>query len=452
MSDGSGSQAAGAGSGVADRSERLPREIWVLVAAAFVIAIGYGLVAPALPAFARSFDVGVTAASVVVSLFAVFRLGFAPASGRLVGRFGELRVYVVGLSLSALSTGATAFAADYWQLLIFRGMGGIGSTMFTVSAISLLVRLAPPHLRGRASGMWATGFLLGNIAGPLLGGLLIAVSLRAPFVVYAVALVVALVLTGLLLRGRTGPATATDPEAMPAATFRSALGHPTYRAALAASFANGWAVFGVRVALVPLFVVEVLRQQESWAGYALAVFAAGNAATLLAAGRFADRRGRRPPVLAGLVISAVGMAWLGFTESLPIFLGVSLLTGIGSGLVNPPMTAAVADVIGSKARGGTVLAGFQMAADLGAILGPVLAGAVAELSGFGAAFALTGAISALALVFWLRAPETLPARAAAPSAEGAPGGSAPGTTALEEAAPGTAPQDLPSARPAGPAA
>lgn len=42
--------------------ERIPREIRVLIAAAFVIAIGFGLVAPILPQFARAFDVGVTAA------------------------------------------------------------------------------------------------------------------------------------------------------------------------------------------------------------------------------------------------------------------------------------------------------------------------------------------------------------------------------------------------------
>ena len=48
----------------------IPREIRVLIAAAFVIAIGFGLVAPVLPAYARSFDVGVAAASVIVSAFA----------------------------------------------------------------------------------------------------------------------------------------------------------------------------------------------------------------------------------------------------------------------------------------------------------------------------------------------------------------------------------------------
>ena len=145
---------------------RLPREIRVLAAAAFVIAIGYGLVAPALPTFARSFDVGVTAASAVISAFALFRLVFAPVSGRLVSRVGELRTYLPRARDRRGVHGACAFAAEYWQLLVFRSLGGIGSTMFTVASVSMLVRFAPAEMRGQASGLWATGFLLGNLAGP----------------------------------------------------------------------------------------------------------------------------------------------------------------------------------------------------------------------------------------------------------------------------------------------
>ncbi|KNC18626.1 arabinose ABC transporter permease, partial [Arthrobacter sp. RIT-PI-e] len=114
---------------------RTPREIKVLISAAFVIAIGFGLVAPVLPQFALSFDVGVTASALIVSAFAFTRLIFAPAGGRLVERVGERPVYLVGLIIVALSTAACAFAAEYWQLLLFRALGGIGSTMFTVSAM-----------------------------------------------------------------------------------------------------------------------------------------------------------------------------------------------------------------------------------------------------------------------------------------------------------------------------
>ena len=194
-----------------------------------------------------------------------------------------------------------------------------------------------------------------------------------------------------------------------------ALRHRAYRAALVAGFANGWTVFGVRVALVPLLVVEVLRQPESWSGMALAVFAAGNAITLVVTGRITDRVGRRPPILVGLAVAGLATGALGFVTAPPLFLAVSLVAGMGSGLVNPPLNAAVADVIGSRARGGTVLAGFQMASDTGAIIGPVLAGALAEAVGFPAAFvADRGGHAGRAGVLGRARPETLAGSVAVP--------------------------------------
>ncbi|HKR48964.1 MAG TPA: MFS transporter [Pseudonocardiaceae bacterium] len=393
--------------GAAQVAPRLPREVWVLVVVIFVIAIGYGIVAPALPTFARSFDVSVTAASIVVSAFAFMRLAFAPASGKLISAFGERPVYVWGITLVGLSTGACAFAAGYWQLLVLRALGGIGSTMFTVSAIALLIRLTPPALRGRSTGLWSAGFLLGGVTGPLVGAGLITISLRAPFVVYAVALFIAATVAWLFLR-RSTLVDAIPAGDVPALTVREALGHPAYRAALVSNFAHGWALFGVRVSLVPLFVVEVLHRGASLAGLALSVFAVGNVATLMFSGRLADSIGRRRPMVAGLVVTGSATIWLGFTGGVPEFLAAALIAGAGTGLIAPAQGATVADVIGSQAKGGPVLAAFQMTADIGAILGPITAGLLADHLSYSAAFAVTGAISLLAAVAWLRAPETLP--------------------------------------------
>ena len=388
---------------------RLPREVWVLVVVSFVIALGFGLVAPALPGFARSFDVSVTAASIVVSAFAFMRLAFAPASGKLVSRLGERPVYIWGITLVGLSTGACALAAEYWQLLVLRSLGGIGSTMFTVSAVALLIRLTPPPMRGRATGLWASSFLLGNVTGPLVGGGLIGISLRAPFVVYAIALFVAAAVAWIFLRHSPllGAVAATD---HPEITVREALRHPTYRAALASNFATGWVLFGVRISLVPLFIVEVLHQAESMAGVALSVFAAGNVAVLLVSGRLADSIGRRLPMLVGLLIAGVATIWLGFSDGLAEFMVATVVAGMGAGLITPPQGAAVADVIGSKAKGGPVLAAYQMAADIGAIIGPVATGVLADQVSYTAAFVLTGSVSLLAALVWLAASETLPPR------------------------------------------
>jgi MFS family permease len=70
--------------------------------------------------------------------------------------------------------------------------------------------------------------------------------------------------------------------------------------------------------------------------------------------------------------------------------------------------AAVADIVGSKARGGTAVATFQMTSDFGAILGSLAVGQIAQYMSYGSAFAFSGAILLAAAVFWIFAPETRP--------------------------------------------
>ncbi|MCC3269940.1 MFS transporter [Arthrobacter gengyunqii] len=417
----------------------IPREIKVLIAAAFVIALGFGLVAPVLPQFAQSFNVGVAASSVIVSAFAFTRLIFAPAGGALLEKFGERPVYIAGLLIVAASTAACAFAESYWQLLVFRGLGGIGSTMFTISAMALIIRLAKPAVRGRVSGAYASSFLLGNILGPLAGGLLAGFGLRVPFLVYAGALVVASAVVAFQLKDARLASGAPKPAARPVLTVREALGDSAYRAALASSFANGWSSFGVRNSLLPLFAAAALSAGPEIAGISLTAFAAGTAVVLTFSGRLADGWGRRPLVLTGLAVNAAATAAIGFSTSVPMFLVVSAIAGMGTGLLNPAQQAAVGDVVGNDRSGGKVLATFQMASDSGAIVGPILAGLLADSLGFNWAFGVTGAIVVMACFAWIGARETLQTEAestvppAAPEPGAGPDASAgPGGTTIKE--------------------
>ena len=93
-----------------------------------------------------------------------------------------------------------------------------------------------------------------------------------------------------------------------------ALADSAYRAALFSSFANGWATFGVRMATVPLFAVAALGAGPEAAGWALAVFAAGNAVALTFSGRLADSLGRKPLMIAGLVVTGTATAGIGLTH------------------------------------------------------------------------------------------------------------------------------------------
>lgn len=389
--------------------EKLPRDIKVMLAAAFLIALGFGLVAPVLPQFATTFDVGATAAAVIVSIFALMRLVFAPAGGALIGRLGERPVYVGGLLIVAASTAACAFAQDYWQLLVFRGLGGVGSVMFTVASMALVVRLAPPESRGRVSGAYASAFLIGNVCGPVVGGLLAGFGLRVPFLAYAAALVLAAAVVQTQLSHKTAGSRAAGAH-LPDMRFSEAMGLGAYRSALLSSFANGWATFGVRMATVPLFAVTALGSGPEAAGLALAVFAAGNAAALAFSGRLADSLGRRPMMVSGLLVTGISTASIGLTHDLGWFLAASALAGVGAGILGPAQQASVADVIGNKRSGGRVLAAYQMTSDIGAILGPVLAGVLADRLGYGWAFAVTGGVLVLAAAAWTVTPEPLKIR------------------------------------------
>ncbi|CAL8898384.1 MFS transporter [Kocuria varians] len=387
--------------------EKVPQPIKVLIAAAFVIALGYGIVAPVLPQFASSFGVGVAAASAVISAFALCRLVFAPASGAVVNRLGERPTYLIGLIVVALSSAATAFAQSYWQLLLFRGLGGIGSTMFTVSAMGLIVRLSPRTMRGRVSGYYATAFLLGGILGPVLGGALAGLGMHAPFLIYAGALFVAVLVVWVRLKDETLGSKGAG-AAQPAMRVREALDVGAYRAALASSFSTGWTAMGVRVALVPLLATQIVGDGPAVAGLALALFAVGNASALTVTGRLTDRMGRKPLVLTGLVLCGLATIGVGLSTTVIAFSVLSLLAGVGSGTLNPGQQAAVADVIGPDRAGGKVLSRYQMCADAGQIAGPVLAGALADSAGFGWAFGVSGSLMLLAALAWLPVRETLP--------------------------------------------
>ncbi|WP_297622733.1 MFS transporter [Nocardia sp.] len=376
----------------------------MLFGAALVIELGFGLVTPVLPQFARSFGVDIASTSAIVSAYALMRLLFAPVSGRLVQQLGERSVYVSGLLIIACSAGASAFARNYWQLLALQSVGGIGSTMFTVSSMALLIRMSPTHERGRVSALWSTYFLIGSMSGPIVGGVLAGFGLRVPFVAFATALVVVGIAVHFGLRNSqiVSPIPASEGAAR---TFRQVLSLPGYRALLWSNFTSGVALFGVRMALVPLLVTEALGQSARMAGVTLTVFAVGTAAALSGSGRFSDKFGRRPLLIAGTLISGLGTAASAMVPTVPWLLAMSFLAGSGCGMFTPAQQAALADLMGPKVHGGSMLAGFQMSGDLGVVLGPIAIGAVAQHLSFGFGLWLAGALLATASTVWAIVPE-----------------------------------------------
>ncbi len=366
-------------------SSGLPREVYVLGLIAFCVAVGFGVLVPVLPVFARSFGVDNFAVGAVVSAFAAMRLATSPFCGRLINALGERIVMATGIFIVALSSGVAGISHSYVQLLVLRGVGGIGSAMFTVSATTLLLTSVEPGLRGRAAGFFQAGFLLGGMAGPAIGGLLSAISLTAPFFFYAATLAVAGTVGLVLLRtrseGRTG-------EALPVVPFRQVLRDRRYQAACVTNLAQGWTSFGVRSTLVPVLVVEVLHRPTSWTGIAFACAAVAQTVAVGPAGRFVDTVGRRPAMIAGGTLAGLSILAVPFAPSIGLLIVALCLYGVAAAFLGTAPAASVGDAAGG--RGGTAVAVFSMCSDVGAIVGPLVAGLLADSFSYPVAFAVGG--------------------------------------------------------------
>ena len=414
----------------------MPREVPVLAAIAFAVAVGFGVVAPAIPVFAREFGVGHTAAAAVISAFAFMRLVSALGGGRLVDRIGERTVLTTGMFFVAASTAIAGLAQNYLQLLLLRAVGGIGSAMFTVSAVSLLLRVVDPAHRGRANGLFQAGFLVGGLMGPVLGGLLTEISVRLPFFVYGASLAVAGVIGAVFLAKATlhGRTTAHDPNGE-RTSLREAFRNRAYQAALVSNLGTGWALFGVRSSLVPLFVVEGLKVGAIWIGIGFLVGSAVQALFLLPTGRFVDTVGRRPAMIIGGLLAMAAMLIVTFSSTLPAYLLAMALFGVGSAHLGVAPGAVVGDVV--RGRSGQVVAVFQMSADLGSVVGPLVAGMLADSLSFGAAFGATAGILVFGPLLALRMPETrwTQARSTIPPPNGVSSNGAPHDGAPHDGAP-----------------
>jgi len=361
----------------------------VLGLVAFCVAVGFGVLVPVLPVFARSFGVGNTEVGAVISAFALMRLISSPFCGWLIKIFSERIIMATGIFIVAISSGLAGISRSYLQLLALRGVGGIGSAMFTVSAFTLLLTSVEAGVRGRAAGFFQAGFLIGGITGPAVGGVLAAISLTAPFFFYAGTLVVAGTVGLLLLRRRSAEPT----ETAESVSFRAVVGDARYQAACVTNLAQGWTSFGVRSSLVPVLVVELLHRPASWTGIAFACAAVVQTIAVGPAGRFTDTVGRRPAMILGGTVAAVSIMAVPFAPNIWLLIVVLCVYGVASAFLGTAPAAAVGDAAGS--RSGTAVAVFSMCADIGAIIGPLVAGLLADTLSYAAAF---GAGAVLMLV------------------------------------------------------
>ena len=374
----------------------------MILAAILVTNLGYGMIIPILPIYAKSFGVSYGAIGFLISSFAIARLITDLACRQLVERLGYLRSVTFGVIVVSISSLGNAVAPSFDLAVAARFAAGLGSAVLFTALYGYLLAIARPELLGRTMGLFWGTFGIGSIAGAPIGGLLSHVfGLRAPLFGYAAMSAIAGLGFARIQRREIVIGFAPAPTDAGEATWRSTLRNPVVRTALVSNFASFWTWSAATITLLPLYAHRTLGMTPLAIGGAIALLGTAELFLLYPAGSWSDRVGRRRVLVPGLVSVAVLTAAIPLTGNRAVFYLLLIGIGLGSGLFG----ASVPSLLGTDGPvHSRAIAGYRFVGDLGFVLAPLSCAWLAGRSGFGWAYVLAAAPLLIAAVLVIRMP------------------------------------------------
>lgn len=134
-------------------------------------ALDQTIVGPALPKIIADLG-GFEHYSWVVTVYLLTSTITVPIFGKLSDMYGRKWFYVAGIAVFLIGSGLSGVSQDMFQLIMFRGIQGLGAGILTAIAFTIIADLIPPADRGKWQGMFGAVFGLASVVGPFIGGTL----------------------------------------------------------------------------------------------------------------------------------------------------------------------------------------------------------------------------------------------------------------------------------------
>lgn len=361
--------------------ESIRRTVAVLSGTVFLVMIGISILSPAIPQYATELGATAFLVGVLVGALPATRLAFDLPSGALGDRFGHRTMMRIGLAIIVTTSLLAYLSFDYWLLLAVRSLEGVGSAFYVTSSLAMLAKRVPPERRGRYMGIYVNALLVGQVIGPVVGGFVVLWwGLRAPFGVYSA---LALVGIGLITVGMKATAPGEGPIGrIDFAAVRRLLRDRSYVLVNLGTMGTFFIRAGLITTVIPLFIYHNWVGDRTVAatltGALITTNAVANLFTLYPSGRLADRIGRKAPFVTSLVLTGLVSPFLFFTTDLWSAVPVMFVYGLVLG-IHGPLAAWTTDLTPKEVLG-TSMGLYRTLGDLGFFLGPVLLGAVTELT------------------------------------------------------------------------
>jgi MFS family permease len=156
--------------------------------------------------------------------------------------------------------------------------------------------------------------------------------------------------------------------------------------------------------ILPLFMVEEIKVTPSFIGLGFTITTIIHGSLLLKAGKLSDLRGRRFSAVIGTSFVFLSIVAYAFTTHPWMFIAASVIVGFGGAFLSTTPSSIVGDVL--EGKGGQVIGLFQMAGDGGAMVAPIILGAISDHYGFRPAFLTSALLMSFAVLVAAKLPET----------------------------------------------
>jgi EmrB/QacA subfamily drug resistance transporter len=423
----------------------------------FLGAMESTVVATAMPTVVASLG-GLEVYSWVFSSYLLTSTVTVPLWGKLSDLYGRRPFYLLGIALFLLGSVTCGFSRTMTQLILFRGVQGLGAGAILALGLTIVGDIYPFEARARLQGFLSGVWGVASIAGPFLGGLLtdhlswrwvffvnipvglvasfmVGRSLREPerersrsvavdFLGGAVLIVtlvffllgvmgagwsgqgriglMAVAVVGLIVFGRI-ERRAEDPL-IPLRLFENRI----FLASFVTGLMAGMAMFGA-ISFVPLFVQAILGTDATAAGSVLTPFMLAWVLCSILGARLLLRYKVRAIVLTGGVALSVGFlffARLGIASTRPEVMVGMTLGGAGMGLMMAPLLIAVQSTV-PRSQLGVATSVTMFSRTVGGAIGVSLLGAIMARILRGELHALTAGAAGMKLEAFVHNPEVL---------------------------------------------
>jgi MFS family permease len=387
------------------------RTFWASFGGWALDALDVQMFSLAIPALIAAFGITKAEAGLLASITLFFGAFGGWLGGALGDRFGRVKALQITVATFAVATFACAFVTDYTQLMVLKGVQGLGFGAEWACGAVLMAEIISAQHRGKALGAVQSAWAVGWGAAVLLSALIFTYAPKdiAWRILFAVGLLPALLIL-YIRRGIKEPKRATKDAQPPFLTTLSGIFHPDILRSTLIGGLFGIGAHGGYAALMtflPTYLREVRHLSVLGSSGYLAVIIAAFFCGCVTSGIISDRVGRRANVAffsTTCVAAVLIYIFMPLTDAQMLVLGFPL--GFFAAGIPASMAALFSELYPAGVRG----AGVGFCYNFGRVVSaafPFMVGFLADRIGLGPAIGIDAAFAySLVLIAVLMLPET----------------------------------------------